>query len=436
MTDDSSTFPDLGQQILRIIQRYSNSQEMLSEIAAFLGERFNADSCILIVDQASLLVVWPPQEDSDRLRELQVSLGDQSGLKTLKNSQNKQIIILNHFSQSGLILETVLAMTTVFRLKKNGILLLGSIKQRKWTESEKNSLENLADALSIAYFMSHSSDTAFLVDSSKSTNTMSPIVLRLYELKQQQLAQQQQLNEMKDNIIDAISDKARNPLSVMRIALEMLKQDNLPHALQQRSVSSLEEAWQQLNILINNIVTLKQLQANEITVTAHALSLQSFIEEIIQPLREKWQNDPRKLLNLELKFEALPHPFYTDPKYLQLIIEELLGNAANYADKESTIQVHLEPYLIDSEQYIMRIQNVGCPIEATETEQIFALFRRGKYALEKSIPGTGIGLSLVKGLVELLQGRIQLHREPSDKTGSDVITVTVTIPSIVPIANR
>lgn len=73
---------------------------------------------------------------------------------------------------------------------------------------------------------------------------------------------------------------------------------------------------------------------------------------------------------------------------------------------------------------------MGGKIGQDEIHQVFDLFYRGKDALDRSIAGTGIGLALVKGLVELLKGKVELVNDPKEEEA--LTTVTLMLPSLTP----
>jgi signal transduction histidine kinase len=409
---------------------------MLAEIARFLGESFKADTCFLLVNTRMKAVIWSSQGLSIEEESLKQAILSSKWLEKLQNNSKPQTFTFENPSFIGLTLRNGLGMPTFFRDEQNGILVLGSQKQRKWTQKEKDNLENLAFSVALAYHLVPAPHSPSSPELDKETeenvrklvpNQGSPIIRQLYELMRQQLTQQRQLNEFKDNIITAISDKARNPLASMQMAITLLKKNNLTDEQKQRSLGILEDEWQQLNVLINNIVILKQLETHELTVERQPYSIMSLIESITDPLVEKWQRNPRKSLTLKIEPISVPKTFYTDPKHLRTILDELLTNAGNYAAPETSIQVTVNTEETD---VIIKIENQGCLLEDDEQTKIFDLFYRGKDAIAHAVPGTGIGLTLVKGLVELLEGKIQLISEP--KTEEALTTVILTLPSLTP----
>ncbi|MGK7932133.1 MAG: sensor histidine kinase [Microcystaceae cyanobacterium] len=445
---DSVNYNELGQQILRIVQRFPDSQQVLLETARFLAVTFEVDTCILIVNARINGVIWSSQWVNDIEKKIKSKLMAEKWFNDLKNTQEPQIIVPSSSLLPDFPLHTGLAMTTRFRSDPNGMIFLGSQTARHWSSEEINGIHRLTDCLALTYHLTQDENeiTPSSTELDRETeervrrlfpNQGSPIVKQLYELMRQQLAQQRQLNEFKDNIITAISDKARNPLASMQMAITLLKADNLPSEQKHRYVGILEDEWQQLNVLINNIVILKQLETNELQVSRQPLSIMPLIEQIAVPLREKWAKDRRKFPILSLNPLQIPQTFYSDPRHLRTILVELLTNGGIYADPDTTVKVTINSNHSEAGETLMiQIENQGSQIEADEIEKVFDLFYRGRDALDRSIPGTGIGLALVKGLVELLEGDIQLVSQPQEENDSASTTVTLTFPSLPPTARE
>lgn len=449
---------ELGQKIIEIAQNSPNSQQMLLDIASILGQRFQVDACIIIAgikeDESQQTICWQPQGLSNLLPEATENLLSQPWVQRLTRIQDGAEITEIYTSdeskndnslKQSILLKTALGIGTHFRERVNGVILLCHQKPHKWTQREKNLLKALANSVAIACAVSqlHFSGKDTIDKDVEANITLtnlarlfpnqgSPLIQRLYELMRQQLAQQRQLNELKDNIIAAISDKARNPLASMKVAIKMLQKQELPEASKQRYLNILEDEWQQLDDLIDNIVTIQQLESNDITITPQPILLNPMMAQTIQLFREKWQENQRKSLELVVEGELRDISFYSDPKLIQTILNELLNNAGNFANRNSKIWLKLHCQGDEPPPLTITITNIGCAIASDEQEQIFELFYRGKDALARSIPGTGIGLALVKGLVSHLNGRIEFVSEPTDDPNVHVTTFTLTLPQLLP----
>ncbi|MDR9401853.1 MAG: ATP-binding protein, partial [Halothece sp. Uz-M2-17] len=91
------------------------------------------------------------------------------------------------------------------------------------------------------------------------------------------------------------------------------------------------------------------------------------------------------------------------------VIFELLSNAGKYSRPNTTVEIMLSETIHN--WICISVKNIGYGIAPAEQAYIFDRFRRGKGATQKAIPGTGLGLALVKSLVQHLRGKIDLDSE-------------------------
>ena len=105
---------------------------------------------------------------------------------------------------------------------------------------------------------------------------------------------------------------------------------------------------------------------------------------------------------------------------LQRILAELLTNAGKYSYPDTTVVLRVEK---TTEEISFRVTNEGEGIPPEEQELIFEKFHRAQTALQKAIPGTGLGLALVKPLVKHLRGKINVVSSPNPPTARDNSTI-------------
>jgi signal transduction histidine kinase len=133
-----------------------------------------------------------------------------------------------------------------------------------------------------------------------------------------------------------------------------------------------------------------------------------------------------KGLHLEINLPPSLPLLSTDAASVRRILLELMTNAGKYADPSTTISVSvLQP---DNHHVVVRIANFGLGIEAEELPFIFDKFRRCQGITQQAVPGTGLGLALVKSLLQHLNGSITVTSEPCPGRSEYETTFTVTLP--------
>lgn len=250
---------------------------------------------------------------------------------------------------------------------------------------------------------------------------------KLSEKMRQQIEQLRQLNELKDDFLSSMSHELKTPLTSMKMAIKMLRQPELPEAMREKYLNILEQEWSREYNLIKDLLALQKVESGEFTSHPQQLNLQQAIAPLVKAFVEKWQ--PDKGLNLETQLSESSLNLYADPESLEHILTELLLNAGKYSDADTTVRLSANRQATaDGGRIAISISNDGACISAEELPHIFDKFRRGKGVTARAVPGTGLGLALVKYLVEHLNGAIEVTSEPLNDSKVFRTTFTVKLP--------
>jgi signal transduction histidine kinase len=120
-----------------------------------------------------------------------------------------------------------------------------------------------------------------------------------------------------------------------------------------------------------------------------------------------------------------PVILYTDTDSLERILRELLKNAGKFSQENTTIFLTITP---DEHKITITVTNTGDQISTEEQASIFDTFRRGKDVTKGSNQGTGLGLALVKSLVQYLSGTITVSSYPEANSNHYLNCFTITFP--------
>ena len=246
---------------------------------------------------------------------------------------------------------------------------------------------------------------------------------RLYQAVQAQVAELERLNRLKDDFVSTVSHELRTPMASIRMAIQMLEvvlcqtEDGRPRdehdpsslVLQPSSFQRatryfqvLREECQRETTLIDDLLDLSRLERQTEPLHLSTVDLPIWIAQLVVPFGERVRSQQQRL---ETRVAAPLPSLTTDYSYLERILNELLHNACKYTPANETIIVSVQA--IDPSIMQISVSNSGVEIAAAELERVFDKF----YRIPNSNPwqhrGTGLGLALVKRLVEQLQGTIE-----------------------------
>ncbi|OJJ20746.1 hypothetical protein BI308_20350 [Roseofilum reptotaenium AO1-A] len=249
---------------------------------------------------------------------------------------------------------------------------------------------------------------------------------KLYEQTRRQVEELRHLNELKDEFLSTISHELRTPLTSMSLAIRMLRQPEISPDRQQKYLEILESQCQQEIHLINDLLTLQELEEQTIDMEGQTVDVQDFMEMTTAGFETRWSHKQLKL-NLEIAPESTN--LETEPDSLKRILAELLANAGKFSDVQSQVKISVQPDRADGRDGVaVAITNQGMGIQNTELAEIFHKFRRGTGVTDRAIAGTGLGLALVKALVEQLGGTITVSSQPLHSGSSWETCFTLLLP--------
>lgn len=222
------------------------------------------------------------------------------------------------------------------------------------------------------------------------------------------------MDHMRKDFMSNVSHEFKTPIASMSGIAELLLDGNLSPLEQREYLELIHKESHRLSRLTENMLKLSRLSHQEIITRKEPFRIDEQIRKAIILISETWQDSPHEFL-------LVSEPFYYegDPDLLMQIWMNLLDNAVKFSPVGSLIQIQVEK---TEDSYIIRIQDQGIGISPKESQRIFEQF----YQCEESHQslGNGLGLSIVKRIVELLEGRIECQSTYQSST-----TMILTLPS-------
>ncbi|NDJ19153.1 CHASE2 domain-containing protein [Myxacorys almedinensis] len=217
----------------------------------------------------------------------------------------------------------------------------------------------------------------------------------------QQIDELHQMSQLKDDFLSTVSHELRTPLTNMKMAIQLLKMVGT-EAQRDHYLQILDNECTRETELINDLLDLQRLEVGGQVLRPEHIDLRTWLPELIEPFYKRTEAR-RQALTVRVD-EDLPD-IECDRSSLERVIVELVNNACKYTPPEGEILVTAD--MVDPDFKVM-VCNSGVEIPEEELSRVFDRFYRVPKADPWKQGGTGLGLALVKRLVECLNGKIQV----------------------------
>ena len=227
---------------------------------------------------------------------------------------------------------------------------------------------------------------------------------------------------MKDEFISLISHEFKTPLNVIYSAIQLIEYvyiNDIPDKVQGLMKNIKQNTFRQLR-LVNNLLDITRLNSGRLKLNTKNIDIVYLTRQISQSVRVY---SDQKHIKLLFKCPLNCKNIVTDDEKLERIILNLLSNAIKFTDEDGTVTVSLDVNK-ETNMILLEVSDTGMGIPKDKQELIFERFGQVDSNLSRHAEGTGIGLSLVKKLVDALDGKIELDSEPG--RGS---TFRITLPT-------
>lgn len=232
-----------------------------------------------------------------------------------------------------------------------------------------------------------------------------------------------QLNEFRSNLIDTVSHELRTPLtSIQGYTSRLMRQDiTIDEETRQKSLRVIKAQSERLKRLIEDLLTIPDIEGMRLKTKVEQVWLPEVLEEAKVLIKNK--NQKEIVFNVSEDFPLID----ADKDRLIQVFGNLLENAAKYANEESQVVVEAYPENDKAKIFVKNDCNV---IPPEKLNRLFEKFVRLDDNTTRTTRGTGLGLFIVKGLVEAMNGEIKLH---SDEKCGFCVELTLNLSNAVEV---
>jgi PAS domain S-box-containing protein len=226
---------------------------------------------------------------------------------------------------------------------------------------------------------------------------------RLEEQLRQRVSELADADRRKDEFLATLAHELRNPLAPISHALAIMNMVGHDGELFERGRQIIERQQQQLVRLVDDLLDMARITRGKIELRRERVALAAIIESAVESSRPFIESFGHKL---EVAVPDEPVWLDADPVRLSQVVANLLNNSAKYTPEHGVIRLTGERH--DSEA-VFRVADNGIGIPPEMLPRIYDAFTQVDTALERAHGGLGIGLTLVKTLVELHGGAVEAH---------------------------
>lgn len=211
----------------------------------------------------------------------------------------------------------------------------------------------------------------------------------------------------KDEFMAMLAHELRNPLAPMRTGVHILRQSQTPPEVRQRTHDMMDRQLRHLSRLIDDLLDVSRIVRGKVQLRRERLDLRYVVRTVAHDRRPVLEQAGLTLL---LDVSETPVCVLGDQTRLTQVLNNLLDNSVRFAKGRNTVTVRIRA---DAEhrQAVLSVRDEGIGIDPKLLPHVFTPFLQADRSLDRSRGGLGLGLSMVKGLVELHGGRAEAFSE-------------------------
>lgn len=235
---------------------------------------------------------------------------------------------------------------------------------------------------------------------------------QLIEALDESQRQEKKLAAVKDQFLANMSHEIRTPMNAVIGFTHLLKAQPL-NDKSKEYVSAIENAGQSLLEIINDILDISKIESGMMRIEATSFSLRSVLHAVNTMFKPKAEE---KQLQLSVTIEeSVPDILYGDVMRLTQVLVNLTSNAVKFTN-EGEVRIHVTKVWAEENavRILFTVSDTGIGIDASKLHSIFDRFNQAEASTTRKFGGTGLGLTIVKQLIELQNGFISVESKAGE----------------------
>ncbi len=237
----------------------------------------------------------------------------------------------------------------------------------------------------------------------------------------------QESDRRKDEFLAMLAHELRNPLAPIHNAVQILQLEGSHSENFPWSLAVIGDQTRHLTVLVDDLLDVSRITQGKVKLQTEPVDLSSILSRVVETCRPLL-TEREHTLTVELGEK--PIRLEADPTRLTQIFSNLLNNAAKYTPNGGSIALTAA---VEGNEVVVRVRDNGMGIAPEIMPRIFDLFAQGDKSLARTSGGLGIGLTLVRRLVELLGGSVAAYSEGTNQGSEFVVRLPLVDPLPPPL---
>lgn len=234
-----------------------------------------------------------------------------------------------------------------------------------------------------------------------SMNEFNPIIKNINKMTEELSS----IETLRTDFVSNVSHELKTPLSVLQNYGALLEEPDLPEEKRLEYAKSINRCTKHLSELITNILKLNKLESQNLSPSFEQVNITEMLCECLIGYESEWEKKSIEI-NCDIEDDVYLN---TSPELLPIVFGNLFSNALKFTPNGGKISVNLKR---SGNDVTVRVSDTGCGIDKKTMKHIFDKFYQGDTS--HSVKGNGLGLALVKRVIDILGGEIAVESTPNE----------------------
>ena len=225
-------------------------------------------------------------------------------------------------------------------------------------------------------------------------------------------------NEFKSHFLARMSHEIRTPLNAVTGLAYLLKKTEVT-LTQNMYLDRIVQAANNMLSIINDILDFSKIEAGKVQLEITSFSLDRVIQDVINIV--SYQINEKGIAFRLYRDPLIPDWFYGDSRRIEQVLLNVLNNAVKFTS-QGKVSLDVKPMAKENDKYYISftIKDTGIGMTKEQMDKLFAPFEQGDTSINRRFGGSGLGLSIVKNLVDLMKGEMKVFSAPGEGTTFNV----------------